>query len=372
MTDATVSRGSAANSIGFLRLLLAALVVYTHAWLLGGFGPEPLAEWTGDSLTAGKLAVECFFVLSGFLVATSYRRLRSPVSFLWHRALRLVPGGWACLLVTAFVLAPLVFLTSSAGDGFFAQEPSALGYVVRNLFAPRHQIGIGTLLAGNPWPTDFNGSLWTLSYEAACYGAVVLVGVAGLLDRFRFAALAMGALALLGLGLQIAGHALPAVSWLYNTPGKLLCLHFGAGVLWSSFPRAAEVVSARHWPGAIALVLTAAAWHFGCGEFISPLLLPVALWWAVHRLPLRNWEKKARGDYSYGIYVYGYPVEQMLVHFGLHRAGLPAFLGLSLALTLALAFLSWRFIEAPALRLKHLLDKFRRPALASAQAGTVA
>ena len=349
----------AGNSIGFLRVALAAMVIYSHAHLLGGFAPEPLLGWTNGALILGGFAVQCFFVLSGFLVATSYRRLRSPWPFLWHRFLRLAPGLWGCLLVTALVLGPILFYSGAHHGGYFAQQPSPVGYVGRNMFSPRAQIDIGDLLAHNPWGGDLNGSLWTLFYEGACYGVIAIVGVLGLLERRRIAWIALVAASVLGYGWNVTGHAPAIVARLFDTPGKLLCLHFAAGAAWAVFPGAAAAIGSRHWPGIAATILLASAWHWSCGNLLSPILLPIVLLWLTDQLPIRNWEIKARGDYSYGLYVFGYPVEQVLSHFGVHHAGFMIYLAVSFVVTLLLATLSWHWLETPALRLKNLLPRRR-------------
>ena len=333
------------------------MVIYSHAHLLGGFSPEPLFDWTHQTMIAGWVGVECFFVLSGFLVASSYSRLNSPLQFLWHRGLRLVPGCWLCLALTALVLGPVIFFTSGHVSGYFVQNPSPLGYVWHNLLIPRHQIGIGHLVADNPWGTDLNGSLWTLFYEGACYLFVLLIGIAGLVSRGRYGWLALWALVMIGYALDACGVAPVPISRLYDTPGKLLCLHFAAGITWATFPEIGTVIGRRHWPALLAAIALATAWHYGSGAFVSPLLLPPILFWLVEHLPLRDWEKKIGGDYSYGLYVFGYPVQQTLAHFGVHRAGFAAYLFAGFVGALAFAILSWRFIESPALRLKHLFGQ---------------
>src|SRR5215218_2411279 len=87
-----------ANSIGFLRFALATLVVYWHCVQVGGVGLDPVFELTGGVYYLGALGVDGFFALSGYLIAASYLRLRSVSAFAWHRARRIFPGYWVCLL----------------------------------------------------------------------------------------------------------------------------------------------------------------------------------------------------------------------------------------------------------------------------------
>lgn len=341
------------NSIGFLRLLFAVFVIYGHAYFLSKAGPDPLASWTQGTAHFGLLGVQSFFVLSGYLVASSYQRSTSVFRYLWSRFLRLAPALWACLLVTAFVLAPILFFTSAPSGTFFGQEPGPVGYVLTNFASPRGQITIGQLLATNPYPGEINGSLWTLFYEAACYGLVAAFGLVGLLTRWR----RWGLLALLGLlALYLVWQLRPGLlpGWLFNTEGKRLVPCFVAGMVWAVLPT--DGLSwLRHGATAIAATLVLlAGYHWQLHLAVAPIALAPIIFWLAEHLPFRNYERRLGGDYSYGLYVYGYPLQQTLAHFGVHQAGVLVY-GLSaFLLALGLGFLSWRLVEAPALRLKSL------------------
>ena len=344
-----------ANSIGFLRVVLAAMVIYTHAHYLGGFAEEPLMRWTHGALSAGTLAVQCFFVLSGWLVASSWLRLQSGPAFLWHRILRLGPGFWVCLIVTAALFGPLIHWTSPTPRGaYLALEPSAPGYVWHNLLQPRAQISIGDLTANTPRPGDLNGSLWTLFYEGACYLAVVVCGLMARLGRRgRYAFAVLAGVLLVAHPFARAGFLPAGVLRLFDTPGKIMCWHFATGMACAVFPSLTPGMGRQPWPALAGFAALMAAWRLGCSEIVSPFALPPVLFWLAERLPVRNWERRVGGDYSYGLYVYGYPVQQLLAHWGAHRLGLAAFMFLGLLTAGAFAWLSCQFVEEPALRLRH-------------------
>ena len=343
------------NAIGALRLLLAALVIYTHAHLLGGFGREGLSDWSHGTIEAGTVAVQCFFALSGWLVATSWRRQPALGRFLWHRFLRLAPALWVCLAVTAFALTPLLWLTTADSPGpFFSLVPSAAGYVWHNLFLPRAQISVGPFPVGVPWPSDWNGSLWTLFYEGACYLMVAGLGLVGLLTRWRRVGTGLIAALLAGNLLLATLHPgwLTAATRLYDTPGKLLTLHFLAGAAWAVWPQETANALRRPWLALAAAALLVASWPLMIHPWLSPFVLAPALLWLTRHGPLVDFEKKAGGDYSYGLYIYGYPVQQILAHFQVHHLGFTIFLAAAFILALALAVASWHLIEKPALALK--------------------
>jgi peptidoglycan/LPS O-acetylase OafA/YrhL len=104
-TDAELHR----NSFDLLRLALALLVIVSHAYPLAGqSASEPLAIWSRSKFAFGEVGVAGFFVVSGYFITRSYVQIGSLPRFLWHRALRILPGYWVCLLVTVLVAGPLL------------------------------------------------------------------------------------------------------------------------------------------------------------------------------------------------------------------------------------------------------------------------
>lgn len=370
--SSTVADSDRRNSIGFLRLLFAALVVYVHCNRIGGFEGEFLWEWSGATISAGTLAVQCFFVLSGALIANSWVRSRSLGRFLWHRFLRLAPALWVCLAVTAFVFTPLLYFhTAEPRTAFFSIEPSAWDYVWRNLLRPRTQIAIGIYPNGGPWAGDWNGSLWTLFYEGACYLVVAALGLCGLLQRHRgpgtAALLAFIALFSFWTATHVAQPAwLPSrVDRLFDTEGKALTVLFLAGSVWALWPEFTAPMLRSRWIGPVAFALLVIACRLRLHHVVAPWLLPPVLSWLARALPFSRFERQVGGDYSYGLYVYGYPVQQILAHFRLHELGFYPYLVASLVTSGFCAIVSWHLVEKPALSLKNI---FPGPAAPTAPA----
>ncbi len=326
------------NSLDVLRLLLAGTVAVVHTMLLGS-GHQPQ---TG-STDLGSLAVDGFFVLSGFLVTASYLRLGSLRRYAWHRALRILPGFWAGLLGTALLVAPLMaVLTGRSATSVFTGPGSALSYLTSNAALLMRQFGIAGLPGTGGAPDVVNGALWTLFFEAACYGIVAVLGVLGVLRRRRRLVLVL--LALLW-ALTIAATAG------FNPLGSTIMLRFAfvflLGAAAHLFADRVPVSGVLALIG-VALVVTGLHLLPDHRALAGPAFAYVVVY-AVVRLPLR-W--RPRWDLSYGVYVWHWPIAQLLVAAGATALTTVPFIAISLAVTAVVAALSWNLVEHPALSLK--------------------
>ncbi|MFF5225103.1 acyltransferase family protein [Dactylosporangium sp. NPDC000521] len=362
------------NGIGAIRLGLAISVVLAHATSLG-FGWEDLGQSLfQDQTNVGTLAVFGFFVLSGLLITRSAQHT-SVGRFAWHRALRILPGLWVCLLITAFVAAPVVALHQRGTlTGFWDGPKGPLQYVTGNWFTGVRQYGIQDLLADTPWGREiggnsvFNGALWSLVYETACYAAVAVLAVTAVLRRVRWLVPVI-AVILYGciLADQIRGWTLegpPAEHYGFIVPplvGDVFAqwlIYLGALFLTGATIELYRDRVPIHDGLALAcLVILAGSLLLG-GFFVAGFpTLAYLLVWAAVRAPRRLRRIGATNDYSYGIYIYGFLVQQLLATFGGNRWGYLPYTALSLLITAVVAYASWHLVERRALALK---DRRRR------------
>ena len=331
------------NALAAMRLGLAGLVAFAHAWSVG-FGHQPRIGATNVS----DLAVDGFFVLSGFLVARSWLRLGSFRRYTWHRFLRIMPGFWVCLLVTAAVVAPVAaVLAGRDATSVLAGEEPAWRYVVVNSLLPILQYGIGDVPAPEGGgPAVFDGALWTLQYEAFCYGVLALLGLAGVLGR-RWLLLGAAGVAWLLVMAESAGLLPVDVPVFTNAALARFLLMFLLGAAAHLFADRIVV----HWAlaSAAALSVLGALLLLDAYQLLGGLGFAYLCMYAAVRLPLRG---NPRWDLSYGLYVYHWPVELLLALAGATVLGEWLFAGVSIAGALGLAVLSWVLVEGPALRLK--------------------
>lgn len=339
--------------MNLLRLALATTVALVHTMLIAtGHQPQ-----TG-STDLGSLAVDAFFVLSGFLVARSYLRLNSLRRYLWHRALRILPGFWLSLLLTALVVAPLLaVLEGRSITSVFTVPDSALDYLTRNALLHIAQFGISGLATDSGAPNVINGSLWTLFYEACCYVLIAGLGVLGILRRQRWWGRWLVAALLIALWLlTIAATA----GW--NPLGSPLMLRLSfVFLLGTAGHLFADQIPMRGWLAALSVVLVVLGlavlpdYRALAGPAFAYLCL-----WVVVRCP---WRPHLRTDLSYGMYVWHWPIAQLLFAAGAAALTAVPFIVLGLTVTAAVAAASWSLVERPALSWKDAAWVTRTPQL---------
>ncbi|WP_374774103.1 acyltransferase [Streptomyces sp. NBC_01310] len=357
--------------MGFIRLILATAVVVSHARVLGFGRTEFGHSFTQGQADLGKWSVYGFFVLSGILVTRSGIRLGLG-RFLWHRALRLLPGLWACLFLTAFVAAPALYWhVHGTLDGFLERAWGPVEYLRSNGAIQLNQNDVSGVMAdavakGAAYDRSIDGALWSLYYEVLCYAGVAVLAVTGVLARARRAVLLITCL----LGWLVIRQAVGDRFWAgafessYFHPVDLPVLGFTNPVLviYLGFAFALgavielyrERIPVSDVLGIAALLALLVSARFGFLFVVGLPAFAYFLVWLAIRLPAPFRRIGARHDYSYGIYIYGFVVEQALVILGFARWGLLPYLGLSLAVTVVLAMLSWHCVEGPAMRLKDL------------------
>lgn len=326
------------NNFDALRLVAAVSVMFSHAFLIaqGTQKHEWLILLTGNQCIFGLCGVFVFFAISGYLVTQSFELTGDPLRFLAKRALRIFPGLFVATLLSAFVLAP--FVTTLAPSAYFSRLQTYQYVIGNSLLHPRvHQLP-GVMFVNNQVGLEINGSMWTLRCEFMMYLVVLGLGTLRLLTL-------PAALGLLALGL--ACLYFPALGFLGGW-GWLLGFFAAGMVLY-------KLRDSRIFDRRVALLaLAGLVLSVPLRQFI--LLFPLfgcylALWLALNpRFPVIP---AARfGDLSYGLYIYGWPVEQAVIWLrGGHAAWWQVF-ATALPAAAALAFLSWRLVESPALRLK--------------------
>lgn len=337
------------NRFHVIRLVLAGLVIVAHApELIDGDRSREVLTQVFGTLSCGELAVDGFFLVSGYLITQSWLACPSALAYLRNRVLRIYPGFVVASLVCIFVVGPL-----AVGSSVHAVEVSWWA-VLRDLFVLRPPVAPGAF-AGTPYPV-VNGSLWTIALEFGCYMGVLGLGLSGLLPRRRVLVGLALALCVLYVLQRLVHVDVPGYWKVQGAIRVGFC--FAVGALFYTY-RAALPYDRRLALLALAGLLAGLTWAPGvelavalCGGY---LLFYVAFMRAPARASVDagSGAHAARGwpDISYGVYLYGWPVQKLLI---LWFAGITpgVLIAASLAASLALGFLSWHLVEKPFMSLK--------------------
>jgi peptidoglycan/LPS O-acetylase OafA/YrhL len=319
------------NNFDLLRLIAAVSVIFSHAFLLSENSQdhEPLMILTGGQTILGVVGVFVFFTISGYLVTQSFDTTTSPLVFLAKRALRIFPGLFVCLLVCAFVIGPVVTGLPLA-DYFGRPEPYF--FVLHNgVLDINYNRLPGVVFGPGNIGGIVNGPLWSLPCEVMMYLMLFGLGVCRLLTlRIGLMLLLIGTLC---VWFEVT-DALGGAFWLLGFFAAGICGYRlrGAGLFAGRWALVAALGLAFSIPAHLFLI--------GFLLFGSYLVLYLALNKRVRPVPAARF-----GDLSYGLYIYGWPIEQGVVYFSGARAPWWGVFGVALAVAVPAAFLSWHGIE---------------------------
>lgn len=333
-----------ANNYTLIRWLLAASVIYYHSFGMGAAlgHSDKLTGALQPITTVGGLAVECFFFLSGLFVSLSFFRDQSTVGFCIKRTLRIWPGLFVCLVVTA-VAAGIACRPTDAW--WFLLQPSFYDYITSNARL-KLTWEIPYIFSTNRFQA-INGSIHTLPLEVKMYLLLAALGLLGLVRRRATLLIATGLLlAVVLFKPTVFTRPFDVINY-----GQAPIAMFFCGVMM--FCVADRVVIAS-WQDLLLAVLFGLS--TGPVHTVSFYLLVI---WVL--LWLGNWQPliaafKPKQDLSYGIYIYGWPCQQLVM---LSKPDLNPYWLTAIALATAwlFALLSWRWVEQPAIEFGRQLTK---------------
>lgn len=332
--------GARDNNFTIIRLIFASSVLFGHSWAITGTkGWDPISSLLAGYTWIGAVAVNGFFAISGFLVAGSLAR-QGVVGYLIARTLRIFPGLAVCITLSVFVLG-LFYTTLPFWD--YLLSPQTQRYLLNATLVPRLEWSLPGVFTDHPHKA-LNGSLWTLKAEAACYVALGMAGLAGLLRQRLTATLAC--VAFLAIG-YVALQSIPV---------------FGSHPNWSR-PVGFFLLGVLVWvnrqsillhAGIAFIALLAIAVMIGLqvpGRIFQPIsavCFTYLIFFMAFAAPHINADRFP-GDISYGVYIYSFPCQQLVYWNGQSPYTNAA---LAALLTGSLAALSWYLIEKTALEFK--------------------
>jgi peptidoglycan/LPS O-acetylase OafA/YrhL len=344
------------NAFDLIRFLAASAVLFSHNFATSG-RPEPtyFAEET-----AGSIGVFAFFSVSGYLVQQSWDRKSDPLTFALARILRIFPGLLVCLMICAFVIGPYISMLPITT--YFLQL-DVYQFIYSNLamfFIPRYDSLPGVFL-DNAFPKHVNSSLWTIRFEVFMY--VLLLSVSYFFrnkQKLLIAGLLMLLCALWAYGKQTGLDNPGQLLWrldIIGLDGRILKLapFFLVGSLIAQAPN--HFLSVK-W-AALLCILTAFFYHSSNGIVALWFTLPYCLLVFAHNAPDLLNRFGRHGDFSYGLYLYAFPVQQLMAYYRISTSNWLLGFSMTFVIALSLSILSWWFVESPSLGLRSRLRNLR-------------
>lgn len=333
------------NALNAFRLVLAVSVILFHSFpLTGRMPPIPIRQLL---LSVG---VDGFFAISGFLITASWLSHPRVRDYLVARALRILPGLYLCLVVTAFVVAPIGVMIQGGSPAKLLLSSAPIEYVLKNSAVLYAHPGVGETPYGVPVPGFWDGSLWSLIYEVGCYLAVVILGVLGLASR-KWISPTLFALAV------FAATQLPPMPyegpWTFTQLAVRCAIMFAAGAVLYHFR---DVIPAKWSLVAVSVGIVLVAGVL-LPDYRVVAAIPLAYAIVVSGALIKDRRLRLRTDLSYGVYIYGFPIQQLLLMGGLVWLNPLVFFVISTIATVPLAALSWFLVEKRALTLKSRLKR---------------
>jgi len=331
------------NRLDFARFFFASLVVLSHSFPIatGTEAFEPLALFSNNQLTLGAVAVDCFFIISGYLIMKSWIVDPRWAGFLAKRVRRIYPG-----FIVAAVLGIFGLWAATTAGGYAAFSPQFVVEFALNLLRLQ-VVQPGPAFVNNPGPGPLNGSLWSIPFEFWCYVGVLVVGLAGLARRRAW--ILAGFLIFTAISFVFV--------WKNLTPGgKVLGTIFGYPPFWARLLpyfligmvfylyRASIKLT---WGGAaFAMVLMLVGFKVKYGViFVLPVTAAYLIFWFA--TTPGSWLKRfgKYGDFSYGIYLYSFMVSQLIVY--LHGKAMSpwALFALAWPASVVCGIASWYLVE---------------------------
>ena len=344
------SRKGVGPGFDTLRIGLAFSVVGWHSFSIAAGEPHPLADlhffWF-----PGYAILSMFFALSGFLITASATRL-SLGNFILNRGLRIVPALLVEVVLSAIVLGAIFTALPLSeyfrSDGFWRYFGNVAGFV---------SLKLPGVFVTNP-DHSVNTSLWTIPFEIGCYVLMAGLILCKCLRRPRLVLMLCAAFGVIAIAIYLVDPASTPPSSLHPRnifvgSGSRLFISFLLGIVIYLYQFDIEY-NRRTALACLLLCLIVAAVGPLPGALLNVLVTPALAYLTAYlgvtdlsRLPLFH-----RGDYSYGIYLYGYPLQQTVVAVWPSHASVAVVFALAALATTGFAMFSWHVIELPILKLR--------------------
>jgi peptidoglycan/LPS O-acetylase OafA/YrhL len=328
------------NNFDLLRLLASVGVIFGHAFAV--FKSE-YKEPTKAFLTftySGDLGVYFFFFLSGMLITASFLNTKSTGHFILKRIARIWPALIVCVALTIFIVGPA--FSNLNWDDYIA-SPATRQYFTSNLLLYNLTYSLPGVFINNFYKNIVNGSLWTLFIEVRCYLFVLIAGLIQLFSKrhfFFYVCIAIFICSIIKINY---------LEYFFRANGVYLFLFFIAGV---SAYTLRKKIFINPYVSFILIIIWLICKPYD--SVVCHLLFYIVFLYAVVALNINRFFLKIRlpGDYSYGMYIYGFLIQQCVAAYFPQMTAYTSLL-VTLPIITIMAMISWHLIEQPSIIFAH-------------------
>lgn len=333
------------NNFDFLRFLFALLVVISHSYALSGATEENtgINKWSSGQLSFSQIGLSGFFIISGYFIFQSLQRSTSLITYYQKRFLRLFPA-FVVVLFLSVLLVPFIYTSQIP----LLKNKQFYTYIPYNLSLYGFQSSIKGVFDTNAYHS-INGSLWTIRYEFSLYIALSML----FFIRFKKTIVSY-VLCLTSLVFYIM-YNFYLNTFAGDSFMNLLGLHvLNLGTFFIAGSTLASLQLENFKNKKIFFFISSSVFicslYFNCYDLIKHIVFPFFIL-LLGFLPIRGIKNFGKlGDASYGIYIYSFPIQQILMwFFKMNSYNLMLY---SILLSVTFGFLSWHLIEKKALKLK--------------------
>ena len=334
------------NNFNLIRFAAATLVIYSHCFSVSVANDHP---WFSTGILTsdfGYIAVNIFFILSGFLVLKSWQTKTDFFLFTVARILRIVPAIIVLSIITAFFIGP-IFTSKSLTDYF--TDPASWLYVPLTLTFLFDTAALPGMFETVLEKGRINVPLWTLKYEILSYAALAILGAMSLFATRTRSLATLTIMAFVYLVIEFVFDWRDQLPMIDNAMRFWFCFFLGAAfyVLRDRIEMSAPI-------GMILAASAAISHNTVLFEIIGNVALAYGIFWLA-LVPTGMVRKFNRfGDYSYGLYIFAWPLQQIVVQLWPELTPHLVFT-LVFPIVLFLAALSWHFVEKPCLSLRKVI-----------------
>jgi len=341
------------NNFNLIRFIAAFGVLLSHSYALsiGNNSTEPFKQLVNMSF--GHIAVDIFFISSGFLIANSLFLKKNIANFLWARFLRIYPGLFVAAIFCVFIVG--TYFTSYSLVQYLTDVQTYIFLFKNTVLFFGEEPSLPGVFEGLPWSGVVNGSLWTLPFEVKAYCLLVFCSIAinrllvwsngALNERFIYLLIPI-----LGMLIYIINHfySFLPISYFASEDFRLYALFF---IGTACYIYKDSLVLSKRILYPVVLTLLASSINTELFFIVYNFTIFYVIFYIAY-IP-KGWIRKFNqyGDYSYGIYIYAWPVQQSVIAF-IPEVSVLALCIYSFIVTIFLSYFSWHMIEKKALKLK--------------------